>query len=99
MSDKMTANKKIKPGCRIGNLTVMNDSGERKNGYIVWNCRCDCGSMVRVDKRTLERGTMTDCGCLTKRFSTRQRDVTGQRFGMLTAQYCTGKKDKSGSYY
>ncbi|MCD7750724.1 MAG: transcriptional regulator [Lachnospiraceae bacterium] len=91
--------KKIEPGYRVGHLTVESDSGARKNGYIVWNCLCDCGNTIRVDKRKLERETMTDCGCMTKRFSARQRDVTGKRFGMLTAQYCTGKKDKGGSYY
>ena len=90
--------KKIEQGCRIGHLTVANDSGERKNGYIVWNCVCDCGNTIRVDKRTLQRGTITDCGCITK-IRPGQRDATGQRFGLLTAQYCTGKKDKNGAYY
>ncbi len=90
--------KKIEPGYRVGHLTVTTDSGERKNGYIVWNCLCDCGSQIRLDKRTLQRGTVTDCGCITK-IRPGQRDVAGQRFGMLPAQYCTGKKDSSGSYY
>ncbi|MCD7864380.1 MAG: transcriptional regulator [Lachnospiraceae bacterium] len=88
---------KIAPGCRIGHLTVTTDSGERKNSYIVWNCLCDCGNTIKLDKRTLERGTVTDCGCMTK-IRPGQRDITGQRFGMLTAQYCTGSKDRSGSY-
>lgn len=90
--------KKIKPGYCVGHLTVTEDSGERKNGYIVWNCLCDCGNTIKVDKRRLERATITDCGCITK-IRPGQRDATGQKFGMLTAQYCTGKKDKYGSYY
>ncbi|MCD7751196.1 MAG: transcriptional regulator [Lachnospiraceae bacterium] len=93
-----TVSKKIEPGDRIGHLTVMNDSGERKNGYIVWNCLCDCGNTTKVNKRKLERGTVTDCGCITK-IHPGQRDATGQKFGLLTAQYCTGKKDSYGSYY
>ncbi len=76
----------------------MEDSGERKNGYIIWRCACDCGNTILLDKRTLERGTITDCGCITK-IRPGQRDVTGHRFGMLTAQYCTGNKDRTGSYY
>ncbi len=90
--------KKIKPGYRVGHLTVTADSGERKNGYIVWTCACDCGSTINVDKRTLDRGTITDCGCISK-VKPGQRDITGQKFGMLTAQYCTGKKDRQGTYY
>ncbi len=94
-SDK---NKKIAPGFRIGMLTVERDSGLRKNSYIVWTCRCDCGNTIDVDIRTLRRGTVRDCGCVTK-IKPGQRDITGQRFGMLTAQYCVGKRDKSGYYY
>ncbi len=30
-------------GMRFGRLTVIEDSGERKNGYILWRCKCDCG--------------------------------------------------------
>lgn len=90
--------KKIRPGVRVGHLTVSADTGRRKNGYIIWDCVCDCGNTIALDKRTLERGTITDCGCITK-IRPGQRDVTGQRFGMLTAQYCTGQKDKTGAYY
>lgn len=89
---------KIGPGYRVGHLTVTNDSGERKNTYVVWNCVCDCGNTIRVDSRTLKRGSMKDCGCITK-IRPGQRDIAGQRFGMLTTQYCTGRKDKNGAYY
>ncbi len=87
----------IAPGYRVGRLTVESDSGERKNGYVVWNCTCDCGNEMKVDRRTLLRGTVRDCGCVTK-LRPGQRDITGERFGMLTARYCTGKKDRGGSY-
>ncbi len=87
----------IKPGVKFGKLTVVSDSGERKNNYIIWNCRCDCGNMIKVDMRTLKRGTVTDCGCVSK-LKAGQRDITGQRFGMLTAQYCTGKIGTGNSY-
>ncbi|MCD7862548.1 MAG: transcriptional regulator [Lachnospiraceae bacterium] len=96
----MTASKQSSqtgPGSRFGHLTVVSDSGLRKNGYIVWNLRCDCGNELQVDIRTLRRGTVTDCGCITK-VGSGQRDVTGERFGMLTARYSTGRKDSGGSY-
>lgn len=95
---KENAAEKIGPGHRVGHLMVISDSGERKNGYVVWNCRCDCGKEIKLDRRTLQRETVTDCGCLTK-IKPGQRDISGQRFGKLTAQYCTQKRDRSGSYY
>jgi hypothetical protein len=56
----------IKPGFRIGKLTVAAPTDLRKNGYTIWNCDCDCGGSIRLDTRTLQRGTVRDCGCETK---------------------------------
>ncbi|MCD7804669.1 MAG: transcriptional regulator [Oscillospiraceae bacterium] len=94
-----STNRNAKPpiavGDRFGRLTVLCDSGERKNGYIVWKCRCDCGNEILVDKRTLERGTVLDCGC-TAKVNPRQKDITGKRFGKLTALYCTDARSAYG---
>ncbi|MCD8232524.1 MAG: hypothetical protein LUD14_12105 [Clostridiales bacterium] len=87
----------IRAGDRFGHLTVVCDSGKRKNRYIVWKCRCDCGNELEIDMRTLKRGTMQDCGCITK-VGPRQKDITGQRFGMLTAVSCTGRHTGNGDY-
>lgn len=94
-----SGNRKVKPsiaeGDRFGRLTVLCDSGERKNGYIVWKCRCDCGNEILVDMRTLRRGTALDCGCVSK-VNPRQKDITGKRFGKLTAVYCTNARSAYG---
>lgn len=83
-SKKSYVRPKIAVGSRVGLLTVTTPTGQRKNGYTVWECRCDCGGKILLDTRCLQRGTVTDCGCLSK---TRpgQRDITGQRFGKLVA--------------
>lgn len=86
----------ITPGARVGKLTVLEPSAERKNGYTVWRCRCDCGGEVCLDTRCLQRGTVRDCGCETV-VKPGQRDITGQRFGKLTALYPTEKRDGRGS--
>ncbi len=75
---------KISIGFRIGRLEVEEATKERKNGYTVWRCKCDCGNEVLLDTRTLQRGTMQDCGCVTK-VPPGARDLTGQRFGKLVA--------------
>ena len=41
---------KIGVGFRIGKLTVSEPTGERKNGYTVWNCACDCGGLIRLTR-------------------------------------------------
>ena len=75
---------KIAEGFRVGHLTVQSATEDRKNGYTVWNCVCDCGRTILLDTRTLQRGTVRDCGCIT-RVRPGQKDITGMRFGMLTA--------------
>ena len=87
---------KITVGYRAGSLCVEAPTGQHKNGYTIWRCRCDCGGEILLDTRTLQRGTITDCGCNTH-VKPGQRDITGQRFGRLTAQYPLPARDASGS--
>lgn len=57
---------KITPGYRVGKLTVEEETPQRRCGYTVWRCRCDCGGEILLDTRYLQRGTIKDCGCTTK---------------------------------
>lgn len=77
-------------GRRYGALTVVEAAGQRKNGYIVWRCRCDCGGEILLDTRCLQRGAVTDCGCIAK-VRPGCRDISGMRFGRLTAVEPTGE--------
>lgn len=87
---------KITPGFQVGKLTVTGPTEERKNGYTVWECRCDCGNTVNLDTRALQRGAIRDCGCASV-VKPGQRDITGERFGMLTAIEPTAERRNSGS--
>lgn len=58
--------------------------------YMVWRCRCGCGGEILLDTRCLQRGAVTDCGCGSK-VKPGQRDITGMRFGRLTALEPTGR--------
>lgn len=86
---------KIEKGFHLGNLTVVSDTGERKNGYTVWQCACDCGGTIKLDTRTLQRGTVRDCGCTTK-VKPGQRDLSGKRFGKLVALEPTAERSSKG---
>lgn len=93
---KQTARPKIEKGFRSGKLTVEADTGMRKNGYTVWQCTCDCGGEIALDTRTLQRGTVRDCGCATC-VKPGQRDLSGLKFGMLTPVSPTQKRGGTGS--
>ena len=62
---------------------------------MVWNCTCDCGGAVQLDTRTLQRGTVRDCGCETK-VKGGQKDLTGQRFGRLVCLEPSPHRNKQG---
>lgn len=96
MKQEQTPRPEIGIGFQAGSLTVEAPTGERKNGYIIWKCRCKCGGEVFLDTRCLQRGTVTDCGCKS-RVRPGQRDITGKRFGKLTALYPTGARGRGGT--
>ncbi len=50
-------------GQRFGRLTVLYNTGERKNGSVVWRCRCDCGNELDIRSRDLVSVHTTSCGC------------------------------------
>jgi len=75
---------KIEHGYRCGKLEVVEATAERRHGYTVWRCRCDCGNELLLDTRYLRRGSIRDCGCETK-LKPGRRDIAGMRFGMLVA--------------
>ena len=91
MEEKNEIRPKIGIGYHIGHLTVESDTGERKSGYTVWKCRCDCGGTIHLDTRCLQRGKVRDCGCRTK-VRPGQNDLTGRRFGRLV---CLEPTDES----
>lgn len=83
-------------GSRVGLLTVAEPTGQRKAGYMVWRCRCDCGGEILLDTRCLQRGLVRDCGCRTS-VKPGQKDISGMRFGKLTAIRPTEERSSRGS--
>ena len=82
-------------GRRFGKLTVEEDSGKRKQGCILWRCRCDCGGEILLMRSQLVSGRVTDCGCVSRkqRESAGAEDLAGQRFGELTV-LCRAGNDR-----
>lgn len=55
--------KKDLSGMKFGELTVIQEFPERKNGHIQWKCICDCGNEVVVKGIHLTSGHTLTCGC------------------------------------
>lgn len=83
---------KIGIGYCVGSLTVTEPTDQRKNGYTIWRCQCDCGGEIMLDTRCLQRGTVTDCGCRTV-VKPGHKDISGKRYGKLTALYPLSEHD------
>ena len=77
-------------GQRFAKLVAKEFTGKIKNHSAVWLCQCDCGNKAEVKANALSSGAIQSCGCL--RSECRIKDITGQRFGKLTAIKRTGKK-------
>ena len=74
-------------GRKFGKLTAVKRA-EGEKSKAVWECECECGSAKRASYHDLTQGRVQSCGC--GRASA--RDLTGQRFGRLTAIENTGEK-------
>ena len=81
----MEINKMI--GQRIGKLVVVSPAPRNKYKHLMWECKCDCGNTCIVTQSNLKRSKPTQsCGCiLAKKNGFRSIDISGKRFGRLTA--------------
>jgi hypothetical protein len=50
-------------GQRFGRLVALKEIG-RANGFVLWLCRCDCGSKTKVLSGNLRSGHSRSCGCM-----------------------------------
>ena len=53
-------------GRAFGRLEVIENTGERRHGNIVWLCQCSCGAKTQVRSRGLLSGKTRSCGCLQR---------------------------------
>lgn len=54
-------------GQRFSRLTVvLKREHNDKFGNVIWECRCDCGSVTYVRTGCLRNGNVRSCGCLNK---------------------------------
>lgn len=82
-------------GKTFGELRVVGKSRKRTRMGAYWTCLCSCGYTCEATASELVSGRKTNCGCKNvKNYAS--SDITGQRFGRLTAQYSSKKRDAKG---
>lgn len=78
-------------GQKYGRLTVLYrtlppNTVKAKKPHSHWKCQCDCGNTCIVSIDRLNSGMTKSCGCLSReKASERFSNITGQKFGHLTA--------------
>lgn len=81
-------------GQRFGKLVVTDQPPLIKNvRKYFYHCVCDCGGQRLVRSTDLKSGKVRDCGCE----QLKEKDLTNQRFGHLTALWPTEKRKKNRS--
>lgn len=75
-------------GLRFGKLLVIEQAG-RKNGGILWSCKCDCGNPKDVQATYLTQGKTRSCGCLRGKRRPQEIMYKGEtkRVGMWAKQF------------
>lgn len=100
--------KKDQTGHIYGRLTVLREATKedfqkyhvhRQNRCVYWICQCVCGNFTCVNGTSLRSGNTKSCGCLSRENLEKGRhkftDITGHRYGRLTALYMTSKMARS----
>lgn len=80
-------------GSKVGKLDIL--ERKRENNRTYYYCKCDCGNSrwIRADLIGIGEKKMDHCGCSR---NYRFNDVTGKRFGKLTAMEVIGMTKNNG---
>lgn len=73
-------------GQKFGRLTVI-EFDHKESGHKYYRCKCECGNEHIASACNLRSGAIKSCGCLKKETDKQGKslDLTGQKFGKLTA--------------
>ena len=85
-------------GQKFGRLTAI-ELVETKGNIPYWLCKCDCGNDVKVSVYSLIKGGTKSCGCLRHKPAYNALDLTGHKFGLLTAVQRIPNYNSKGTYY
>lgn len=81
---------------RFGTMVCVKKIG-RQNRCCIWLCKCDCGKEFTGQSNYIQANRISNCGCQKGRAVSKflTKDITGQRFGRLTALKIVGQNKSS----
>lgn len=87
---------------KFGRLTIIKDIDKQIYGFHAYECECECGNKVIVNKYKLLSGHTKSCGCLKLKHKNRLSGETNKRIyscwrNML--QRCQTRSRKDSKYY
>ena len=80
----------------FGELTVLRPVDEERKGGVWWLCKCSCGAEYKVQGTLLINGKRTCCPSKVHKRNYASADISGKKFGRLTALYPTDQRDSRG---
>lgn len=80
-------------GKRFGRLVALYCSS-KPNEPVKWKCKCDCGKELNVLYSNLYTRNTTSCGCYHLERQKEYKDISGRKFGLLTALYPVNSSGK-----
>lgn len=69
-------------GFKFGKLTVIKRA-PNIGKCTAWECKCECGNIIRVEGQHLKDGTIVSCGCYRRKNSKEKATKHGKRFTKL----------------
>jgi hypothetical protein len=63
-------------GKRFGRLVAIMPLEKRAAGYVIWQCRCDCGNIVETSITKLRLGRIFSCGCFARDQATARAETS-----------------------
>lgn len=101
-SKEKNPNKYDLTGKRFGRLVVLQEGKQVESKFHkerTWVCKCDCGNIVTVRQGKLTQGRTKSCGCYRKEVTSKRvtKDLTGKKFGLLTAIEPVGYEGRDGT--
>jgi len=86
-------------GKKFEKLKVIEELKERKNGRVVWRCKCDCGNYIDVVSTYLTTGQTTSCGCVKKELERKnlREEYNSKRVNDVVLPLFKGKEPRKDS--
>ena len=88
-------------GMYFGRWKVIEKTGGSKNGFVLWKCRCQCGTKRIIPSGKLVNNETKSCGCLARELSTKhgKSQTSIYRIHYHIIDRCYNPKDKAYHYY